>query len=475
MAGFADKLKKLTGAFSKKGTEGEASSPFGAEAPAFGEAPPGMGGVPDMSAGGPPDFGAVPDLAAGGPPGMGGAPDLGAVPDMSAGGPPGMGGPPDFGAVPDLAAGGPPGMGGAPDMSAGGPPGMGGGPPVQQAGAPANNEMAEANAKKITDIEGRLSKVDVNISMVQRESEEVKKTVEKIDQSVLELLSLYEIVSNQVNPFVGEAETGRESIERFEKTETRMTELGDVIVMLKNEIDVLSQHAEMPGVAPETEGKIGDIETKIDAFADAMVVLHESIETISLKTDELSQKTEQLDQNIVDLADTTSNISVRVDDLEKIDFSKMVQKAEEKSLEKIGEEERGIQVQEPVNEVITKDGYPIVRLDSIKGDPMSVVVLLNWIEFLMERVGRNNLMDALDYYVDIGWISEDVRSEIMAYARGIDYYVEKPTWRLLPEDHTKSLLFIERLCGRKIDKNMLSTIDREMSKVKHGLEELYGI
>jgi len=93
----------------------------------------------------------------------------------------------------------------------------------------------------------------------------------------------------------------------------------------------------------------------------------------------------------------------------------------------------------------------------------------------MERVGRNNLMDVLDYYVDIGWISEGVRSEIMAYARGIDYYVEKPTWRLLPEDHTKSLLFIEKLRGRKIDRNMLSTIDREMAKVKHGLEELYGI
>ncbi len=447
MAGFADKLKKLTGAFSKKGTEGEAPSPFGAEAPPFGEAPPGMGGVPDMSAGGPPDFGAVPDLAAGGPPGMGGAPDLGAVPDLAAGGPPGVE-----------------------------PPGMGGGPPgTSPAGAPVDNKMAEDNAKKIAEIEGRLSKVDVNVSMVQRESEEVKKTVEKIDQSVLELLSLYEIVSNQVNPFVGEAETGRESIERFEKAETRMTELGDVIVMLKNEIDVLSQRAEMPGVAPETEGKIGDIETKIDAFADAMLTLHESIEGMSSKTDELSARTGQLDLNIVDLADTTSNISARVDDLEKIDFSKMVQKAAELSPEIIEGTEEVEREKEQVSEVKTKDGYPVVRLDSIRGDPMSVVVLLNWIEFLMERVGRNNLMDALDYYVDIGWISEDVRSEIMAYARGIDYYVEKPTWRLLPEDHTKSLLFIERLCGRKIDKNMLSTIDREMSKVKHGLEELYGI
>ena len=106
---------------------------------------------------------------------------------------------------------------------------------------------------------------------------------------------------------------------------------------------------------------------------------------------------------------------------------------------------------------------------------MTAVILLNWIEFLMERVGRNNLMDALDYYVDIEWIGEPVRDEMLAYARGIDYYVEKPTWRLLPEDHTKSLIFIERLRGHRIDRNMLSTIEREMSKVKHGLEELYGI
>ena len=438
MAGIADKLKKLTGAFSKKGNNDGGTPPFGDAPSPFGEAPPGMGGVPDLSAGGPPGMGGIPDLSAGGPPGMGG------IPDLSAGGPPGMGE---------------------------GPPGMSA--PTGQASESANNEMVEANAKKITEIEGRLSKVDVNISMVQRESEEVKKTVEKIDQSVLELLSLYEIVSNQVNPFVGEAETGRENIERFEKVETRMTEFGDIAVMIKNELDALSQRAEMPSVSPETDMKISDIETKIDAFADAMVVLHESIETMSSKTDELSQRTGQLDQNIVDLAETTGNISVRVDDLEKIDFSKMLEKAAVESPEDIEDEE--IPMQGNATEIKTKDGYSIVRLDSIKGDPMSVVVLLNWIEFLMERVGRNNLMDALDYYVDIGWISEDVRSKIMAYARGIDYYVEKPTWRLLPEDHTKSLLFIERLCGRKIDKNMLSTIDREMSKVKHGLEELYGI
>jgi flagellar protein FlaD len=186
---------------------------------------------------------------------------------------------------------------------------------------------------------------------------------------------------------------------------------------------------------------------------------------------------------LTDLAETTSTITTRLEDLEnrpvagspKAVLSKDEEKGQAKNASAETEEIGEAEMETEDVSVAKKTSLPLVRLEFIKADPTSVVVLLNWIEFLMERVGRNNLMDALDYYVDIGWISEDVMSEIMAYARGIDYYVEKPTWRLLPEDHTKSLLFIERLSGRKIDRNMLSSIDREMAKVKHGLEELYGI
>lgn len=422
MAGFSEKLKELTsGIFGKKGTEKKQTSPFDTEASPFATGSLGPGGFPD--------------LAVAGPPGIAG----------------------------------PPGLGGFPDLAAAGPPGIS--PNPQKQAEPVDNKLAEENAEKIKSLEDRLSKVDLNISMVQRDSVEVKKTVDKIDKSILELLSLYEIVSNQVNPFVGESGSGRETIERFEKTEKRINELGDVLVMLKKEQDSLSQRLEMPGISPETEEKMQDVDTKLDAFADALSMLHESIEKLSSKTDEVFTKSLHLDQNIVELAETTNNISARVDELENKDFSELAGK---RTFDAEYVEEEPVTV-EIVPEKKDKERLPIVRLESIKGDPMSVVVLLNWIEFLMERVGRNNLMDALDYYVDIGWISEEVRSEIMAYARGIDYYVEKPTWRLLPEDHTKSLLFIERLCGRKIDRNILSTIDREMSKVKHGLEELYGI
>ena len=447
MAGFSDKIKKVTSILSKKNKGKGDDSPFGSEAPPF----------------------------------MQGTPDLGSVPDLAAGMPPAPGGPP----IPDApgAPGFPPGMA-PPDAAPGGPPGQAA-PQV----ASVDNEMVEENRKKIKDVETKLSKADVTLNMVQRDNEEIRKTVDKIDQSVLELLSLYEIVSNQVNPFVGDDVGSRATIERFEKTENRLIEMGDMLVLLKNEIDANTQKMNIPqGIPEEAATRMQNIESKMDAFADAMIMMHESLEQLTSKTNELFTRTDSLDQNLTDLAESTSNMTMRLDDIENRPFAAagnsgvVVSKTGEKALtsdthdEDIEpEDEMGVEKEAEMVPVQKKSSMPLVRLESIKADPTSVVVLLNWIEFLMERVGRNNLMDALDYYVDIGWISEDVMSEIMAYARGIDYYVEKPTWRLLPEDHTKSLLFIERLSGRKIDRNMLSSIDREMAKVKHGLEELYGI
>ena len=433
MSGLSDKIKQMaTGVLGKKGKGNSSSSPFDSHASPFPDAPPGFGSVPDLASGHAPAF-----------------PPAG-LPDQSAGAPPGMGAPSFPPGVPSAAS---------------------------QSVSTEVNEALEKNSKKIKEVEGKLSKADITLNMVQRENEDIKKTVEKIDQSVLELLSLYEIVSNQVNPFVGDSGGSRETIERFEKTETRLTELGDMLTIFKNDMDSVMQKValSMSGASSEMESKMVDVESKLNAFADAMVMFHESVEKLTEKTSELSGRSEQLDQNIIELAETTGNISLRVEALEKSGVAIPPQGLFESVAGDLVDPSSGsVPVEEDFN-VSTKKGSPMVRLENIRTDPTSVVVLLNWIEFLMERVGRNNLMDALDYYVDIGWISEDVRAEIMAYARGIDYYVEKPTWRLLPEDHTKSLLFIERLCGRKIDRNMLSSIDREMSKVKHGLEELYGI
>ena len=115
-----------------------------------------------------------------------------------------------------------------------------------------------------------------------------------------------------------------------------------------------------------------------------------------------------------------------------------------------------------------------VQLTKIVKNSTNTKLCMEWLEFLMELVGRNNLPEILAYYEELEWINDAVRLELMRYAEGIDFYVEKPDWKLSPDDHVKSIWFIERLAGVKVDKNQLSVIERDIKKVKGGTE-IYGI
>ena len=330
-----------------------------------------------------------------------------------------------------------------------GAPGMG---TQSGGGAPVESELAKENAEKIDELSSKLAKIDVTSSALQRATDEMRETVNKLDESVLELLSLYEIVSNQVNPFVGEGGGDSETLERFDKVEKRINALGEGIVMMQSDFDAVSQQ-EAVNISEDTNAQLEGINTRFDEFA-------ETIKTIRIENEQFIS--EELEQIITEkIEDMMHDIPLNAVHVEGANTPNPAD-----DLVPVGVVE---------GEVLKSTFGNSAALEHLDHNPMTAVILLNWIEFLMERVGRNNLMDALDYYVDIEWIGEPVRDEMLAYARGIDYYVEKPTWRLLPEDHTKSLIFIERLRGHRIDRNMLSTIEREMSKVKHGLEELYGI
>ncbi len=427
MSSIFDKLKKITkskGYTKKSGGAQDAGgdSPFGA--------PPGLDNVPDFGAA--PPFGEVPNM--GGPPVA--LPPFGEVSS-----PPGMPSEQPGGAPPAF-----PPMDGA----AGFPP-MGAPAQAQQ-----DSELSRDNAEKISDIKDQIAKMNVSISAAERTSTEMSETVKKIDESVLELLSLYEMVSNQVNPFVGDGATGSETIERFDKIEKRLNAFSEITSMVKNELDSLGtqQVEHIEGLGEKEQELLQSIEGRFESFGQSIAAIHEDVENLSVRINELEEM--DIDELIRD----------NVAEAMKLVFT---EGGVAESLAEAGEQ--------PVKTAVGVAGNEPskIRLEKLDNDPMTAIVLLNWIEFLMERVGRNNLMEALDYYIDIGWISEDVRNEILAYARGIDYYVEKPTWRLLPEDHTKSLIFIERLMGRKIDRTQLNTVEREMSKVKHSMEELYGI
>jgi archaellum component FlaD/FlaE len=116
-------------------------------------------------------------------------------------------------------------------------------------------------------------------------------------------------------------------------------------------------------------------------------------------------------------------------------------------------------------------------LHHITNDPESIVVIMKWLQYLVDRVGRNNLADTLAYYVDIGWISEDARFELINYSKGItedQTQVGDDAPQLPAKDHLQSLLFIQKIKGVQLDDRFLSKIERDMEKIVRNLEEYQG-
>ena len=121
-------------------------------------------------------------------------------------------------------------------------------------------------------------------------------------------------------------------------------------------------------------------------------------------------------------------------------------------------------------DILEEDIQPLERIPT---DPESIVVIMKWLQHLVDKLGKNNLPDVLGYYVDIGWISDDVRLDLMNYSKGIteiSNQTSPPSSHLPTRDHVQSLLFIQKLKGVQLDDRFLNKIERDMEKMVKSLE-----
>ena len=100
---------------------------------------------------------------------------------------------------------------------------------------------------------------------------------------------------------------------------------------------------------------------------------------------------------------------------------------------------------------------------------------MKWLQYLIDRCGRDNLANILDYYVDIGWISEDAKIKLVDFSHGItedetEADTKKRDITNLPsKDHIQSLIFIQKLKGKELDKHFLDKIDGELNRISKKL------
>lgn len=128
---------------------------------------------------------------------------------------------------------------------------------------------------------------------------------------------------------------------------------------------------------------------------------------------------------------------------------------------------------------VPERGIANLRLDpltEIPNDPESIIVLMKWLQYLIDKCGRYNLSTILDYYVDIGWISRDAKIILMDYSQGITEEnkkletTKKDISNLPSKDHIQSFLFIQKLKGRDFDKHFIDRIDSDLSRIAKRLE-----
>jgi|GEM_PF-516856 len=272
---------------------------------------------------------------------------------------------------------------------------------------------------KVDALEGKVYNIESSLVSVQADNEDIRSSLTRIEENVAELVNSYTALLVQVH------ESAQESDAKFSQIENAL----EVLEPFETRFSAIEKSQE--------EARSTSLE-----LARSVSSLVDELGTTSSGFDEFKQDSE-----------------ARQDKLEKNIGS--VTEYLDSELKKLGARSY-------------KGFGQNVHLSSIMKNSTNMKLCMEWLEFLMELAGRNNLPDILSYYEDLGWITEDVRVELLHYAEGIDFYMEKPDWKLTPDDHVKSIWFIESLAGMKVDKNRLSVIERDIEKVKKG-NEIYGI
>lgn len=173
------------------------------------------------------------------------------------------------------------------------------------------------------------------------------------------------------------------------------------------------------------------------------------------------------------------------------------------------------------------------RLVKIGADASCHLALMEWIRFLLERVNRVEIPSVLSFYQRIGWISGEIKADMLEIIRGIGAVAGEPaapaalpqggpsaasakdasgdiviaygkeqarelkgpakgqaapkgapsvksdlaaTWRLTPDDHIGSLMYIEWIrSGGDLDRDKLEEIRREVSRLRSGLDGFFSL
>ena len=94
--------------------------------------------------------------------------------------------------------------------------------------------------------------------------------------------------------------------------------------------------------------------------------------------------------------------------------------------------------------------------------PEDDLMVLEWVDYLLEVLPREEVGKRLSYFLEIGWLDEELYERALNLLHGLVDFTEGrfegEKWKMMSGDYVRSLLFLESLRGKPLDINRVRAV-----------------
>ncbi len=339
-----------------------------------------------------------------------------------------------------------------------------------------NTTSAEME-NRIDEIENEVSSLSSTVGTVKSENELISESVDDVEENIRKLLEVYEMVTRGVNPFVDESEMGNafasggdggdtdNSMGLFGDDEEETSEKSDVddsIVDadaddffdgdLEDDDDLDDGFDDFDDDIDEEDDEFEDFEAGDDAF-DTEEDFEESASDENSGGKSFEELKAEYDSGEADWDNGESSADNVIDhgrDEEGI----------ETTIDPEGDVDDGTDGNGTDTEIsrrreqnpATSDGKPY--LEALPSGYIADIVVMDWLEFLVEEAGVDGAARTIAYYEAIEWIDEPAANSLQTFLNGFGGDVgddPEPRSSLTISHHNASLRFISRIVNPDLE------------------------